>query len=663
MNKQAYLELIEKINKHNQYYFVENTPQISDYEYDQLVKEAEKIEKEHPEWALKNSPTKNVVEKTTKGFKHVRHKVRMMSLSNTYSEEEVEDWSKRMQKLLGCEKVPVCMELKMDGTAVSILYEKGILVRAVTRGDGTTGDDVTQNVMTIKSLPLKLKGIAPDELEVRGEIFMPKTVFKALNKEKEEAGEDLYANPRNAAAGSLKLLDSKLCAKRKLDIICYGIPDPRGAKLKLQHEVHAYLKKFGLPVFSEKHYGKADTLADIFKFADKIEKERPQLTYEIDGIVIKVDQLKDHDRLGVTGKSPRWAVAYKFAPEQAITKIHDITVQVGRTGVLTPVAELDPIFVAGSTISRATLHNEQEIERKDIRIGDTVIIEKGGDVIPKVVSVMMSKRSGSKPWKMPAKCPACGEHVERTIGNVAVRCPNTNECPAQNFRRFTFFVSKGAMDIDSLGPKVIEKLIDGGFLQSIPDIYRLCEDDLENIEGFKEKSIDNLLSSIEKSKDTTLPRFLLALGIKHVGAGVADLIAEEGKTLDGVMDLDEDELCEIEGVGEKAAKSMVEFFTDKKHIKEVEELLKLGVKPKSRAKSKKAGHAFDGKTFVLTGGLEGYTRQEATDLIKERGGKISSSVSKKTDYVLVGDEPGSKYAKAQKLGVKCLTEAQFEKLL
>ncbi|MCB1108610.1 MAG: NAD-dependent DNA ligase LigA, partial [Chlamydiia bacterium] len=654
-----------KINQHNHHYFVENKPRISDYAFDQLVKEAEAIEKKHPEWALENSPTKRVVERKTKGFKHVQHKVPMLSLSNTYSEEEVQDWSKRMQKLLNREVVQVCMELKMDGTAVSVLYEKGVLVRAVTRGDGTTGDDVTSNVMTIKSLPHKLIGHGiPDELEVRGEIFMPKTVFKALNQEKEDAGEELYANPRNAAAGSLKLLDSGLTAKRKLDIICYGIPDPRSAKLTHQSQVHAYLKKFGLPVFSEKHYGKAESVSQIFKFAQRIEKERAHLSYEIDGIVIKVDQLKDHDRLGVTGKSPRWAVAYKFAPEQAVTKIHGITVQVGRTGVLTPVAELGPVFVAGSTISRATLHNEQEIQRKDIRIGDTVIIEKGGDVIPKVVAVDKSKRkSGSKAWKMPSTCPACGSHVERTEGEVAVRCLDKKECPAQNFRRFTFFVSKAAMDIDTLGPKVIEKLIDAGYLQTLPDIYRLQESDLENIEGFKEKSIDNLLRSIANSKQVSLSRFLLALGIKHVGAGIADLLAEEGKSLNGVMDMDYERLCAIDGIGEKAAEAIVEFFSDKRHLKEIEELLDLGVKPKSCASNKKSGHAFEGKSFVLTGGLENYTRLEAANLIKERGGKISSSVSKNTDYVLVGDDPGSKYNKAQKLGIKCITEAQFEKLL
>ena len=665
MNKEDYLKLIETIAKHDRYYYEENKPRISDYDYDQLVKKAEKVEKEHPEWALEHSPTKRVGEKTTKGFKHVKHKVPMMSLANTYSEEEVADWAKRMEKLLERSSIDYCMELKMDGTAVSVLYEKGILVRAVTRGNGSIGDDVTQNIMTIKSLPLKLKGSnIPDELEVRGEVFMPKRVFTALNKEKEKKGEDLYANPRNAAAGSLKLLDPKLTTKRQLDIICYGIPDPRKAKLTHQHAVHMFLKKLGLPVFKESHYGKATSIEGMFKFASKIEKERPKLDYEIDGIVIKVDQLKDHDRLGVTGKSPRWAVAYKFAPEQAVTKIKEITVQVGRTGVLTPVAELEPVTVAGSTISRATLHNEQEIERKDIREHDTVTIEKGGDVIPKVVAVIKAKRKrGSKPWKMPTKCPACGHSVERIEGEVAVRCPDKSKCPAQNFRRFTFFVSKGAMDIDTLGPKVIEKLIEAGFLQSIPDIYRLTEDDLANIEGFKEKSIDNLLNSIKASKETTLARFLLAIGIKYIGSGTAELIAEEAGSLKNVMKMSFEELSEIEGVGEKGAESVVDFFSDKRHVKEVEELISLGVKPKARAVHQKKGHAFEGKVFVLTGGLDNYTRGEAADLIKERGGKVSSSVSKKTDYVLVGDEPGSKYDKAQKLGIKCISEAQFEKLL
>ena len=665
MDRKAYKKLLAEIEKHDQCYFGDNQPIISDYEYDQLVKTARKTEKEHPEWIDESAPTQRVGERTSKGFKHVTHKYPMLSLANTYSPEEVEDWVKRIQKLLSRDKYEMCMELKMDGTAVTILYERGELVRAVTRGDGKKGDDVTQNVLTISSLPRKLKGSnIPDELEVRGEIFMPKTVFAALNREKEKKGEDLYANPRNAAAGSLKLLDSKLCSMRQLDIICYGIPDPKKAKISEQSAVHTYLKKLGLPVFSEKHYGRASDLAGVLTFAERIEKERPKLVYEIDGIVIKVDEMKLHDRLGVTGKSPRWAIAYKFAPEQAVTEIEGITVQVGRTGTLTPVAELKPVFVAGSTISRATLHNEQEVMRKDIRIGDTVIIEKGGDVIPKVVSVVKSKRkSGSKIWKMPTKCPACESSVERTKGAVAVRCPNKRVCPAQNIRRFQFFVSKGAMDIENLGPKVLEKLIDAGFLQSIPDIYRLGAKDLENIEGFQEKSIENLLESIEKSKETTLPRFLLSLGIPFVGAGTAEVIAQEAKSLENVMKLTFDDLVEIEGVGEKSAESVALFFEDFQHSKEVHELIKLGVKIQSVKKSAFKGHAFEGKSFVLTGGLEGFTRLEAADLIKERGGKISSSVSKKTDYVLVGEDPGSKYDKAKKLGIKCLSEAEFKMML
>ena len=665
MKKKDYLKLLETIAKHDKYYFEQTKPRISDYEYDQLVLKAKKIEKEHPEWAFDTSPTKQVGERTTKGFKHVRHKFPMLSLANTYSPEEVEDWVKRVQKLLGAEHFKMCMELKMDGTAISLLYEKGQLKRAVTRGDGKKGDDVTQNIMTIASLPHQLKGAhPPKELEVRAEVFMPKSVFHALNKEKEEAGDDLYANPRNAAAGSLKLLDSNLCAKRKLDIICYGIPDPRSADIVEQSAIHTYLKKMGLPTFSEKHYGIAKSTEEILNFAERIEKERQKMSYEIDGIVIKVDALKNHDRLGVTGKSPRWAVAYKFAPEQEITVIKDITVQVGRTGVLTPVAELKPVLVAGSTISRATLHNEQEIERKDFRIGDTVIIEKGGDVIPKVVSVVKSKRSGHfKTWKMPNNCPACGSIVERAEGEVAVRCPNKKECSAQNLRRFEFFVSKNAMDIDHMGPKVIEKLNAAGFLQSLPDIYRLTKEDLENVEGFQEKSVENLLASINASKETTLARFLLAIGIKYIGAGTAELIAQEAGSLEGAMKMDYETLCKIDGVGEKGAQSVVDFFKDSHHCLEVKELTELGVHPSVAAATKKKGHVFEGRTFVLTGGLESYTRSEAAELIKERGGKVSSSVSQKTDYVLVGEDPGSKYEKAKKLGVKCIHEAEFKKLM
>lgn len=663
MSKEEYLKLLKEIKRHNQLYFDQSSPEITDYEYDLLVKQAEEIEASHPDWVPADTPTRQVQERPTKGFKQVQHDVPMLSLANTYSREEVADFVARVYKLLEREDVEFCVELKMDGVAISVRYEKGKLVRAVSRGNGRKGDDITANVKTIRSIPHELKGTnIPDLLEVRGEVFIPTQDFAEMNREREEAGDVTWANPRNAAAGSLKLLDATEVAKRKLDIVFYNVIT-REKILKTQSENHHFLKKMGLPTGKEKHFAVCRSLDEIFAFADRIEEERPSLPFEIDGIVIKVNALRDHDIMGATGKSPRWAAAYKFAPEQAETVIEDITVQVGRTGVLTPVAELQPVPLAGSTISRATLHNEEEVMRKDIRVGDSVIIEKGGDVIPKVVEVIQNKRpKHSKPWHMPTHCPICGTEVIRREGEVAVRCPNRTTCGGQNLRRISFFASKNAMDIDHLGPEIVKKLIEIGFVSRISDLYRLTENELTQLEGFKEKSIHNLLASLEASKKVTLARFIFAIGIPYVGEGTAQLLADAAGSIERLKEMSEDGLCEIDGVGDKVAKSIVEFLSDEKHLKEIEELLELGVQP-TAAHKKIAGHAFAGKTFVLTGSLEEFTRTEAANLIKERGGKVSSSVSKKTDFVLVGEDPGSKYDKAQKLGVAILDEKSFKAML
>ena len=661
--KNEYLKLLKEIKKHNELYYQKHTPEISDYEYDLLVKKVEAIETEHPEWVGPDSPTKQLGEKPTKGFRLIKHKVPMLSLSNTYSKEEVADFVKRSKKILEKTELEFSVELKMDGVAVSLHYENGKLTHGVTRGDGKQGDDVTENIKTISSIPHELKGAhIPPFLEIRGEIFLPKETFITLNREREELGEVLWANPRNAAAGSLKLLDSKEVAKRKLDILVYALLS-EDKTIKTQSEVHDYLHKLGFPVGKKEHFTICRTVEEIFAFADKIEKERPHLPFEIDGIVIKVNELRYHDMMGTTGKCPRYATAYKFAPLQAETIIEDITVQVGRTGVLTPVAELKPVHLAGSTISRATLHNEEEIERKDIRIGDTVVIEKGGDVIPKVVEVIKKQRPHhSHPWKMPENCPVCGSKVERKEGEVAVRCPNRTLCAGQNLRRITFFASKHAMDIENLGPKIIEKLIEYGHVATISDIYRINADDLKVIEGFKEKSIHNLINSIEKSKKVSLARFILALGIPHVGEGIAELIIDATGSLENLSKMTGEELNDIAGIGNVVAESVTHFFQDPKHQKEIHELLELGVQPEY-SKEKILHHSFLGKTFVLTGSLEGFTRSEASALIKERGGKVTDSVSKKTDYVLVGEDPGSKLDKARNLGVRIIDEKEFKKLL
>ncbi len=665
VTKHDYQKLLDEIRKYDRLYYVENRPAISDYEYDQLYKKLEKMEAEHPEWVTASSPTQRVGDPLRKGFKQQAHESPMMSLANTYSQEEVEDFIGRVHKLLEKREVAFCAELKMDGVAVSVRYENGIYTRALTRGDGEKGDDITANMKTILAVPLELTGThIPEVLEVRGEVFMPHAEFQKQNQAKEDAGEEVWANPRNAAAGSLKLLDPHEVAERGLSVVFYGLAEMKHLPVDSQEEVHEFLKKHGLPVFAHEHRKVCHTIDEIMAFAHKIEKKRDDLPFDIDGIVLKVNTLKYQPMMGATGKSPRWAVAYKFAPEQATTRIREITVQVGRTGVLTPVAELEPVFLAGSTISRATLHNQEEVERKDIREGDYVTIEKGGDVIPKVVSVDKKRRPhNSHHWKMPSRCPVCGTHVVHSKEEVAVRCPNTKGCEEQKIRRFAYFASKDAMDINHLGEKVVEQLVKKKLVDRLSDLYSLTEKDLQKLEGFKEKSIHNLLTAIDESRHCTLARFILALGIRYIGEETADLLAREAGSMEALMKMCEDELLAIEGVGEKMASAIVAYFKEKENVKEIESLLDVGVKPAAPKKIVLRGHPFEGKTFVLTGTLENYSRDQAAELIKERGGKVTGSVSKKTDYVLVGEEAGSKLDKAKELGISLLTEKEFEKMI
>jgi DNA ligase (NAD+) len=665
ITKSEYRNLIEEVRKHDIHYFVHAKPVVTDYEYDRLVKKIEEIEKLHPDWTSPSSPTRRIASALTKGFKQVEHTVPMLSLANTYSREEIEDFIKRVHKLLGHSRVHFCAELKMDGVAVTVRYEKGIFTQALTRGDGRKGDEITANMRTIRSVPIELLGSRlPDVLEVRGEVFMTHKVFQVLNVEKEEAGEELYANPRNAAAGSLKLLDPKEVALRKLSAVFYGFADENNPPEDTQYACHRYLKKMGLPVFDDSFRERCKNIDEILKFADMVEEKRHKLPFDIDGVVIKVDELKYHDQLGVTGKSPRWAVAYKFAPEQALTRITDITVQVGRTGVLTPVAELEPVFLAGSTISRATLHNREEVERKDIRVGDWAIIEKGGDVIPKVVQVDKRRRPhDSKHWKMPKTCPSCGAPVVHSEDEVAVRCPNSRGCPEQQMRRIAYFASKDAMDIEHLGEKVVEQLFHKKLVHNVSDIFALTKGDLAKLDGFKEKSIQNLYESIDRARHVSLARFILALGIKYVGEGTAELLAENVGDIEKLAHMNADELEEIPGIGTKIAHSIVEYFKDPTHLKEIHMLLRHGVKLKAIKLKRRKDHAFSDKTFVLTGALEKYSRDEATQRIKERGGKVTGSVTKNTDFVVVGEDPGSKLDKAKELHIKTLSEEEFEKLL
>lgn len=663
ITKKDYEELCYQIWHHNRLYYIEHKPEISDEEYDLLFKKLEQIEHEHPDWISPSSPTQRVGESPTSGFKTVTHAIPMLSLANSYSKEEIEDFIKRIQKLGGKSHNAFAAELKMDGIAISATFEKGVFVRGVTRGDGWAGDDITSNMRTIEKLPLQLYGEdIPDLMEVRGEVFMTHAVFKSLNEEKNRQGEDVWANPRNAAAGSLKLLNPKETAKRNLSIVFYGIAEESSGNITSQTQATKFLKSLGLPVLASTKL--CHSLEEIWDFTEHVRSLRSTLPYDIDGVVIKLDDLKEQKRLGSTGKNPRWAIAYKFAATQATTRIIDITVQVGRTGVLTPVAELEPVFLAGSTISRATLHNEEEVQRKDIRIGDIVVIEKGGDVIPKVVSIDLDKRpSDSLPWLMPKHCPSCAAPAIKVEDEVAVRCPNEKSCPEQQIKRLVYFVSKHAMDINHMGEKVVIQLFEKGFVKTYSDIYTLSEKEVFQLEGFKEKSIQNLLKSIEQSKDVSLSHFLMGLGIKYVGTGTSELLASKAGNLETLMHMTEEELKLIEGVGDKVAAAVVSHFADSAHRLEIERLLSLGVKPKMIEVLTFDQHIFQGKNFVLTGSLEQYTRTHAASLIKERGGKVTDSVSKKTDFLIAGKDPGSKMEKAQNLGVRVLSEEEFTSLL
>lgn len=658
-----YVDLCDEIWHHNKLYYVDHNPEISDEEFDYLLKKLEKIESEHPEWVRDDSPTQRVGEAITEGFKTVKHITPMLSLANSYSKEEVEDFIKRLKKLLGKENLAFTCELKMDGVAVSSCYHRGHFIRGVTRGNGKEGDDITSNMRTIPSLPLKLQGKElPELLEARGEVFFYHERFLKLNKEREENEEPLWANPRNAASGSLKLLNPSEVAKRGLSIFFYSIAPESTIEIDSQSEIHSYLKKLGLPTLH--YFQKCHNIDEIWEFVEKIRSLRATLPYDIDGIVIKLDKLSDQQKAGSTGKSPRWAIAYKFAAEQSVTQIQEITVQVGRTGVLTPVAELNPVFLAGSLISRATLHNEEEVKRKDIRIGDTVIIEKGGDVIPKVVKVDLNFRpKNSMPWLMPELCPSCGSEVERVPGEVALRCPNIANCPAQFLRRIYYFVAKTGMDIEHLGIKIVEQLVQKAFIKRPSDIYLLNESKLSQLDNFKEKSIKNLLTSIEKSKDVPLARFIMALGIKYVGTGTAELLASKSGDIPSFLNMTYERLISIDGIGEKVANAVVEFIQKHENQEEIKKLLSLGVKPQFQMVLNYDDHLFNQKVFVLTGTLEKFTRTEAASLIKERGGKVTNTVSKNTDFLLAGDAAGSKLDKAKSLGIKILSEEEFIQLI
>lgn len=659
-SRQEYEKLCDEIWKHNRLYFQESKPIISDDDYDKLVKRLEEIEKAHPDWISVTSPSQRVGEKPLSGFQDVVHTKPMLSLEKVFSREELEDFDKRLRKLLGVSQVAYSVELKMDGLAISVMYENGQYVRAVTRGDGKAGSDVTQNLKTLRSLPLRLTGTnIPKHLEVRGEVFLPTKAFEKMNEERKARGEPLWANPRNAAAGSLKLLDPQEVAKRtELSVVFYGIVFDPSIAIKSQYASHHYLQEIGLPTLP--YVAKCHSIDEVMAFADMIEKKRKSLPFGIDGIVVKVDDLRAYEEVGTTGKHPRGACAYKFSAEQAWTTILDITLQVGRTGVVTPVAELEPVLLAGSRISRATLHNFEEMMRKDIRKGDYVAIEKGGDVIPKVLLVDSSRRDmRSQPFSIPTHCPSCKTLLCKDPEEVALRCPNTTGCPEQILKGLIHFAGKDGLDIENLGEKVMEQLVRLRFVTKPSDILRLTPNALCQLDGFKEKSIKNLLESIEKAKKTTLAKLLLALGIRYVGVQSAESIARHAGSIDALIKMSKDEFLALPGIGEKVATSLVAYFANERNVAELYELIALGLTLEEQNFQAFQGHPFYNKTLVLTGSLQHFSRHDAETRIKAVGGKVSDSVSKKTDFVVVGADAGSKLEKAKKLGVPILSEEEF----
>ena len=653
--------LREEIGYHNYRYYVLDQPEISDAEYDRLMKELERLEEQHPELRMLNSPTQRVGAPPLETFEIVRHTLPMLSLANAFEETEAREFDKRVKKFLGTSSEIVYVgEPKLDGLAVELVYERGQFIVGSTRGDGINGENITQNLRTVKTIPLQLirKEIAvPERLEVRGEVIMQIDKFKALNRVREESGEPLFANPRNAAAGSVRQLDSKITSGRPLEIYCYGLSDVRGITFKTQWEILQTLPEWGLRV--NPLVRRCTGMDAVLEYHQEIRERRERLPYEIDGIVIKVDRLDLQTALGEISRSPRWALAFKFQPKQETTRVLNIIVQVGRTGALTPVAVMEPVRVGGVEVSRATLHNQAEVDKKDVRVGDTVLIQRAGDVIPEVVEVIKSKRTGKEtPFRMPSQCPVCGSAVVRE--EAIHRCIGL-DCAAQLKGRIRHFACKRAMDIDGLGVKLIDQLVDAGLIKDVADLYTLTKEQLIELERMADKSAQNIVDAIEDSKEKPLSKFLFALGIRHVGEHISEVLAQSFPRLDDFFHLSEEDLMKVEEVGPEVAASVVRFFRDRKNKESVDRLKKAGLKVIEAAAGKR-GRLAD-KIFVFTGTLSSYGRDEVRSLVESLGGKTSSTVSKKVDFVVAGEDPGFKLDKAKELGIKILTEGEFKKLI
>ena len=653
--------LKEKIRDADYKYYVMADPDIDDFAYDKIFRELSEIEKEYPDLKTDDSPTQRVSGEPTKAFKTVVHKIPMLSLSNSYNFEELIEFDKKIKNILENEKYEYVCELKFDGLAVSIIYENGKLKTAATRGDGSKGDEVTQNIKTLRSIPLSTKNKIISNYEVRGEVFFNKEDFIKINEEQELKGEKIFANARNTAAGTLKMKDSAIVASRALKFFSYFIYTDE-IKIKSHLESIKILEELKFPV--NKLYKKAANINEVKIFCDEIEIVRDSLPYDIDGVVVKVNSIEQQEILGSVSRSPRWAIAYKFKAKETETKILSIICQVGRTGTITPVANLKPVLLAGSTISRATLHNFDEIKRKDIRENDFVKIEKGGDVIPKVLEVVLNKREkNSKPFPIPEKCPVCNTNLDKPEDEVYYYCPNYN-CPAQVKGRIEHFVHRNAMEIEGLGESIIEIFLENGFIKNYSDIYdlKLKRENILKLERFGVKSADNILNAIEESKNKPFDKVLFALGISHIGERTSKILSKHFGTIDKIMQSTEDEILCIHEIGPKIAESIAKFFKDKKNIELINKLKSAGLKFEIEKTISRENINFKNKTFVLTGTLDNYKREDAQKIIEDFGGKVSSSVSKKTDYVLAGKEAGSKLEKANELGVKILEEKEFDDL-
>ncbi len=655
-------QLRDQIRRHDHLYYVLNQPQISDRQYDKLFSQLKSLEQANTRLITPDSPTQRVSGQPLEGFATVRHTVPMLSIDNTYSPEELRAFDERIHKQLGSKDYSYVVELKIDGLAISLRYERGKLVTAATRGDGEVGDDVTANVRTIKAIPLVLLAAKkiPDVLEVRGEVYMPTKAFVALNKVRAETGEPLFANPRNAAAGSLKLLDARITAERKLSFFAYATGEISEPLAEDHYRTLQKFKELGLPV--NPLIEKAKDINEVIDICAGWSEKRSKLEYLIDGMVIKINRIEQRDILGATGRAPRWCISYKFAAEQAETVVESIDVQVGKTGILTPVANLKPVLLAGTTVKRASLHNFDELNRLDVRCGDTVVIEKAGEIIPQVVEVIREQRPASAvSFKPPKKCPICGSEVAKDKEGVYIRCLNPN-CMGQLKERLRYFAGRNQMDIENLGPALIEQLVDAGLVKNFADLYKLQKSDLLTLERMADKSASNVIDAIEESKARPLWRFIAALGIRHIGGQTAEILADYFGSLEALINADQEKIQTIDQIGPTMAKSVYEYFRDPNNRSVVEQLLDAGVKPQ-RAAGLRRSDKLAGKTIVVTGELENFTRQQVEQEIKQADGKASSSVSKKTDFVLAGKNAGSKLDKALKLGVKVISELEFLKML